>query len=68
MKTVSNHKRVYRQMHNAVISGVCAGVARYFEVDTVWVRAAAVASLFFMPGISVIAYIAAVVLLPRREL
>ncbi len=68
MKTVSNQKRVYRQMHNAVISGVCAGLARYLDVDAIWVRVAAVASLFFMPGLSVVAYIAAVILLPRREL
>ncbi|NMH61463.1 PspC domain-containing protein [Alteromonas ponticola] len=68
MKTVSNQKRVYRQMHNAVISGVCAGLARYFDLDAVWVRVAAVVSLFFLPGLAVLAYVAAVILLPRREL
>ena len=34
-------KRIYRDLDAAVISGVCAGVARYLDVDTLWVRVAA---------------------------
>lgn len=60
-----SQKRIYRDLDAAIISGVCAGVARYMEVDTIWVRAAAAASLIFMPFIALVAYFAAVILLPR---
>ena len=65
MKTVSSHKRIHRDLSRSVISGVCAGVARYFDIDPVWVRFAAVVSLFMIPGVSLLAYIAAVIVLPR---
>lgn len=65
MKTVYSHKRIHRDLGRSVISGVCAGVARYFDINPVWVRVAAIASLFIIPGISLLAYIAAVIVLPR---
>lgn len=67
MKTIYDNDRVTRDLSRAVISGVCAGVARYFKVDPVWVRAAAALGLVFVPMITLPAYIAAVVLLPRRS-
>ena len=67
MKTIYDNDRVTRDLSRAVISGVCAGVARYFKVDTVWVRAGAALGLVFVPMITLPAYIAAVVLLPRRS-
>ncbi|WP_018983715.1 PspC domain-containing protein [Salinimonas chungwhensis] len=68
MKTINSEKRIYRIMHESVISGVCAGLARWLSIDAMWVRVAAVISLFMLPGITVIAYLAAVVLLPRLSL
>ncbi|AXR07732.1 PspC domain-containing protein [Salinimonas sediminis] len=65
MKTVNSDKRIHRIMSQSVISGVCAGLARYLGVDALWVRIAAGIALFMLPGITVIAYIAAVMLLPR---
>ena len=62
---LSSQKRIYRDLDSGVISGVCAGVARYFDIDAVWVRGAAVAALVFMPIIILLAYFAAVILLPR---
>ncbi len=67
MKTIYDNDRVTRDLSRAVISGVCAGVARYFKVDPVWGRAAAALGLVFVPMITLPAYIAAVVLLPRRS-
>ncbi|MFS1703046.1 PspC domain-containing protein [Aestuariibacter sp. GS-14] len=67
MKTIYDNDRVTRDLNRAVISGVCAGVARYFSVDPVWVRAGAALGLIFVPMITLPAYIAAVVLLPRRS-
>ncbi|AIG00061.1 phage-shock protein [Alteromonas australica] len=65
MMKMPTEKRIYRDLDAAVISGVCAGVARYLDVDTLWVRVAAAAALIFVPFIALVAYFAAVVLLPR---
>ena len=62
---IPSQKRIYRDLDAAVISGVCAGIARYLDVDPIWVRVAAAASLLCMPVIALLAYFAAVVLLPR---
>ena len=58
-------KRIYRDLESGMISGVCAGLARYFDVDAVWVRAVAIVSLFVATPITLLAYVAAVILLPR---
>jgi len=39
--------------------------ARIVDIEAVWVRAAAVAGLFIATPITLVAYIAAVILLPR---
>ena len=36
---VPSQKRIYRDLDSGIISGVCAGVARYFDIDAVWVDA-----------------------------
>ncbi|MBQ5717884.1 MAG: PspC domain-containing protein [Alistipes sp.] len=33
-----NPRRLYRDMENAKLGGVCAGIARYFDTDPVWIR------------------------------
>lgn len=68
MKLPGSNERLYRRHHNSVISGVCAGIAQYLSVDPLWVRGAALITLFMMPAVTMIAYIAAVVLLPRSAL
>ncbi len=62
---LSSQKRMYRDLDSGVISGVCAGVARYFDIDAVWVRAAALVGLFVATPVTLLAYVAAVILLPR---
>ena len=37
-------RRLYRDLQNGKLGGVCAGIANYFDVDTAWVRLA-----FFLP-------------------
>ena len=39
-----NPRRLYRDLENAKLGGVCAGVAKYFDIDPVWMRA-----LIFLP-------------------
>ena len=57
---------LYREPERGWIAGVCAGMARYYEVD-VWVaRVVAFSLLIFIPQIAFWAYIIAVFMLARR--
>jgi phage shock protein PspC (stress-responsive transcriptional regulator) len=58
-------RRLYRARGDRVIAGVCGGIARYFNVDPVLVRVGAVA-LVFLGGAGLLAYIAAVLLIPNE--
>lgn len=66
MKTIFEEKRVKRNLDKAVVSGVCAGIAEYFETKALWVRGAAVIGLFMAPVVVLASYFLAVILLPRR--
>jgi len=58
-------KRLYKSNSNKMIDGVCAGIAEYFGMDPTIVRLAAV--LFCaLGGSGVLAYIIAMVIIPRR--
>jgi phage shock protein PspC (stress-responsive transcriptional regulator) len=59
-------RRLLRSRDDRVLGGVCGGLARYFNVDPLIVRIAAVA-LIFLGGISVVAYIAALLLVPEDD-
>jgi phage shock protein PspC (stress-responsive transcriptional regulator) len=58
-------RRLYRTRDDRVIAGVCGGIARYFNVDPVLVRVGAVA-LAFLGGAGLLAYLAAVLLIPKE--
>src|SRR5919198_1853515 len=58
-------RRLYRSRGDRVIGGVCAGIARYFNIDPLIVRIAAVA-LVFVGGAGVVAYVAALLLIPNE--
>ncbi|MGA0839245.1 MAG: PspC domain-containing protein [Pseudomonadales bacterium] len=47
------------------IAGVCAGIARYFDLETWVVRLAAITLLIFLPSITLPAYLIAWLLLER---
>ena len=60
-------KQLERDEEKAMISGVLAGMANYFEQDPMLFRVAAIAFLIltgFFPGI--ILYIAAWIMMPKR--
>ena len=59
-------RRLLRSRDDRMIAGVCGGLARYFGIDPVIVRIAAVVLVFF-GGASVIAYLAALVLVPEDD-
>jgi phage shock protein PspC (stress-responsive transcriptional regulator) len=58
-------RRLYRTRDDRVIGGVCGGIARYFNIDPVLVRVGAVA-LAVLGGAGVLAYLAAVLLIPKE--
>jgi phage shock protein PspC (stress-responsive transcriptional regulator) len=59
-------KRLLRARDDRVLGGVCGGLARYFNVDPLIIRIAAVA-LVFVGGVSIVAYIAALLLVPEDD-
>jgi len=59
-------RRLLRSRDERVLGGVCGGLARYFKVDPLIFRIAAVA-LIFVGGFAIIAYIAALLLVPEDD-
>lgn len=60
-------KRLYRTTGaDAVICGVCGGIARYFNVDPTVVRVATVLLVAFA-GLSLWVYIIAALIIPRES-
>ena len=59
-------KRLYRTTgSDAVICGVCGGIARYFDVDPTLVRVATVLLVAFA-GLSLWVYVIAALIMPRE--
>jgi phage shock protein PspC (stress-responsive transcriptional regulator) len=59
-------RRLLRSRDERVIGGVCGGLGRYFNVDPLIFRIAAVA-LIFVGGFAIVAYIAALLLVPDDD-
>jgi phage shock protein C len=60
-----NTSQLYRVMSEKKIAGVCAGLARYFDVDVTLVRLAVAAGTIFSGGLGILAYIVAWIIMPR---
>ncbi len=50
-------KQLMRDPDNAIIGGVCAGVAAYFNINPLWVRLIAIISPFMTFGTAVLIYV-----------
>ena len=50
-------KQLMRDPNNAIIGGVCAGVAAYFNINPLWVRLIAIISPFMTFGTAVLIYV-----------
>ena len=59
-------KRLYRSTADRMISGVCGGIAEYFNVDPTLVRIAAVVLLFVSGGTVGLGYLVAMFIVPER--
>ena len=61
-----NPRRLYRDVENGILAGVCAGIGDYFGISVRALRWLVFFGCFFaLPGIF-IAYVVAVFLLPRK--
>ena len=59
-------KKLYRDEHHKVISGVCAGLAEYLNIDVSIIRVIFLASLV-MKGVGFIPYIILWIVLPKKN-
>ncbi|EOC99875.1 PspC domain-containing protein [Caldisalinibacter kiritimatiensis] len=60
------NKRLYRSTNDKVISGVCGGVAEYFEIDPTIVRILWAVIALSSWGIGVFAYIVCIIVIPEN--
>lgn len=60
-------ERLYIDPSEGKIAGVCAAFARYFGVDTWWVRMGALTGLVFVPGVVFPAYWIAYFVIEKKE-
>ena len=58
-------KKLYRSSEHYLLGGVCGGIAEYFDTSPTLVRIIMVV-LSLLPGIGIISYIIAWILIPRR--
>ncbi len=59
-------KKLFRDKENGIVSGVCAGLGAYFQVDSVWIRLILVISVFFF-GIGILPYIIMAIIIPEAK-
>lgn len=55
-----------RDTENGILFGVCAGIAKYFDLDPLWVRLIFIALIFFW-GAGAVLYIILVFLMPAED-
>lgn len=55
-------KRLFRDIDNRLIGGVCSGLGAYFRIDTVWFRIAFVLATF--AGVSILVYLILWLIIP----
>jgi len=61
-----NPRRLYRDVENGMVAGVCAGIADYFGFSGRGFRVLTVLSCFFALPAIFVGYVAAAFLLPRK--
>lgn len=54
---MATHRKLYLNKSSAKLLGVCAGLADFFGIDTLWVRLAFVFTVLLGSGLPLLAYI-----------
>jgi phage shock protein C len=63
----SSGRRLQLDRNNGMLLGVCAGLARHFGIDPLWVRVGAVVAAVVMTKLAVAAYAIAWLVLDERK-
>jgi len=61
------NKRLVKDGFHKKLTGVCAGVAKYYDYPRIVVRVAAIVVLIMLPVATGVAYVVASVLLPENK-
>lgn len=56
-----------KDIMNKKLTGVCAGIANYYDLPSLAVRVVAVAALIILPVVTGVAYVVASILLPNSK-
>ena len=64
-KTEHKNKKLYRDTDNSYISGVCSGLAHYFNIDPVWIRVLFVLLTIVTTAFFIIIYIIFWIVMPE---
>ncbi|MEM6686651.1 MAG: PspC domain-containing protein [Bacteroidota bacterium] len=59
------NRKLYRDYDNKVIAGVCAGLAKYFGVDDLWIRLLAIIIVFAGVGSPILVYFILWFIIPK---
>jgi phage shock protein C len=62
----SSGSRLQLDRRNGLIAGVCAGIARWLDVDVTWVRIAAVIAAVLLTKVAIATYVIGWLLLDDR--
>ena len=63
----SVNKTFSKDVNHKKLSGVCAGIAKYYEMPRIAVRIAAIMTLIMFPVATGVAYVVATLLLPNNS-
>jgi phage shock protein C len=66
--TVISRHRLMRSRTDRKVAGVCAGFAEYFDLDVSLVRVVWLIAALLPPGVSLIAYVVAWIVMPEEPL
>ncbi|MDF9843478.1 MULTISPECIES: PspC domain-containing protein [unclassified Paenibacillus] len=59
-------KKLYRSTTDKMLTGLCGGLARHFNLDTTLVRLLVAAAAFFSFGTVLLIYIIASIIIPKE--
>jgi phage shock protein C len=66
--TIESRHRLMRSRTDRKVAGVCAGFAEYFDLDVTLVRVVWLVAALLPPGVSLIAYVIAWIVMPEEPL
>ncbi|MGY3055156.1 phage shock protein PspC (stress-responsive transcriptional regulator) [Pedobacter sp. UYEF25] len=59
-------KKLYRDMDERAIAGVCAGIAHYINIEAKWIRLVALVSVF-LGGAGILVYVILWIIMPKAK-